>query len=140
MILEVACGFMCRVVLSETSVLRWADVVVAIPPDPGRYAIRNMSLPDRLAAAIERQLGLPWPMEALVKTKEIELRGLSWAERRRAVEGSMAARDVTLLKNRCVLLVDDVTTSGATLCEAARVLRQAGASDVHGVTLCHTEG
>ena len=35
------------------------------------------------------------------------------------MKGSMAARDVRLLKDRCVLLVDDVTTSGASLLEAA---------------------
>ena len=39
-----------------------------------------------------------------------------------------------------MLLVDDVTTSGATLLEAAVLLRAAGARDVHAVALCHTEG
>ncbi len=129
-----------RFVFHETPLLRNVDLVVAIPPDHERYAHRGMSLPDQLAAAVERQLSLPWPMEALVKTKTIELRGLPWHERRAAVKGSMAARDVPLLKDRCVLLVDDVTTSGATLSEAARVVRAAGASDVRAVTLCHAEG
>jgi predicted amidophosphoribosyltransferase len=79
-------------------------------------------------------------MEALIKTKSIEFRGLSWRERRRAVRDSMEVRDVTLLRTRAVLLVDDVTTSGGTLCEAARLLLAAGASDVHAITLCHAEG
>jgi predicted amidophosphoribosyltransferase len=113
---------------------------IALPPDPERYARRGMSLPDHLAGATEIQLALPWPMEALIRTKSIELRGLSRSERRQIVKGSMAARDVSLLTGRWVLLVDDVTTSGASLLEAAAVLRAAGAGDVCAVTLCHTEG
>ena len=139
-VLKATCGYLCRYILEETLVLQHADIVVAIPPDPERYAQRGMSLPDELAVAVERELALPWPIEALVKTKSVELRGLSWRERRRAVDGSMAARDVALVKDRCVLLVDDVMTSGATVSEAAVLLRAAGARDVHAATLCHTEG
>lgn len=135
----IACGFLCRFVFHETPLLQHSDLVAAIPPDPERYAQRGMSLPDQLAAAIQSQLALPWPREALIKTKPIELRGLPWHERLETVKGSMVAHDVGLLKGRSVLLVDDVTTSGATLCEAARVLRLAGAGDVKAVTLCHAE-
>lgn len=67
-----------------------------------------------LAQSIQGQLGIPWLMEALVKTASIELRGLPWADRRIAVVGSMKVGDLELAKNRCVLIVDDVTTSGAT--------------------------
>ena len=136
---KVACGFFCRYIAANTPVLRHADLVVAIPPDPERYARRGMSLPDGLAAAVQLQLALLWPMEALVKTKSIQLRGLSWSDRRQAIKGSMATGAAEIVKGRCVLLVDDVTTSGATLLEAAAV-RAAGARDVLAVTLCHAEG
>lgn len=139
-VLDTTCDFFCRYILEETSVLQYADAVVAIPPDPGRYAQRGMSLPDELALAVERQLSLPWPTEALVRKESVELRGLSWRERRQAVDGSMAARDVSWVKDRCVLLVDDVITSGATISKAAVLLRAAGARDVHAAALCHTEG
>ena len=139
-VLSATCGFLCRYISEETPVLQYADLVVAIPPDPERYARRGMSLPDELAEAVERQLSLPWPTEALVRTKPVELRGLSWRERRQAIDGSMEACDVALVKDRCVFLVDDVITSGATVSKAAELLRAVGASDVHAGVLCHTEG
>jgi ComF family protein len=42
-------------------------------------------------------------------------------------------------KGETILLIDDVLTSGATLSEAARVLKKNGAGDVYGVTLAHGE-
>ena len=45
-----------------------------------------------------------------------------------------------LATGRRVLVVDDVITSGATMTEAARVLKAEGVEAVFGLALCHTEG
>jgi predicted amidophosphoribosyltransferase len=60
---------------------------------------------------------------------------LSAHERRANVAGAYAARGPVMGK---VLLVDDVSTTGATLSECAGVLRKAGAGEVHALTLCRT--
>ena len=52
----------------------------------------------------------------------------------------MSVGDLGIADGRRVLIVDDVITSGATLSEAARIIREAGTSDVFAMTLCHTEG
>jgi competence protein ComFC len=41
------------------------------------------------------------------------------------------------VKQKTIFLVDDLVTSGATLKEAAKVLKQAGAEAVYGLTLAH---
>ncbi len=132
---------LCHFILHETTVLREADLVVSIPANPGRYADRGWSLPDELAKSIERHLAVPFEFDLLRSTAaDIQLRGMSWTERRKAVRGSMTVAENPPLKDRTVLVVDDVVTSGATLKEAGRQLREAGASGVVGVALCHTEG
>ena len=137
-----ATGYFCRWVSEMTSLLNHVDVVVPVPANPARYGQRMMSLPDELAQAAEQQLALPMVFDALRYTgaDDLELRGLSQAERRSAVAGSMAIGRPSLIAGRKALIVDDVITSGATLTEAARLLRVAGAVDVFAACLAHTEG
>lgn len=59
--------------------------------------------------------------------------GLSPEERVRNVEGAFRASSA--VKERSVLLLDDVFTSGGTSRECARVLREAGAAEVAALTL-----
>jgi predicted amidophosphoribosyltransferase len=51
--------------------------------------------------------------------------------RRRNVRGAFRARGGKRLNGRCVLLVDDVMTSGTTVAECTRVLKRAGAAEVY---------
>ena len=46
------------------------------------------------------------------------------------MRGAFAVRRGVRVGGRCILLVDDVMTTGATAGEAARALRQAGAAHV----------
>jgi hypothetical protein len=141
-VISVATGFFCRFILENTPLLSVVDAIAAIPANPARYNDRRMSLPDELARAVERQLAVPFVFTALTYKAgaDLELRGLSWADRYKAVKGSMDAGDLGAATGRRVLIVDDVITSGATLTEAARLLREAGVADVYALTMSHTEG
>jgi len=43
--------------------------------------------------------------------------------------------NINLIKNKTILLVDDITTTGSTLFECAKVLKQNGAKKVYGIVL-----
>lgn len=68
--------------------------------------------------------------------------GLALTARQDNVAGAFAVhpRRLGLVAGRRVLLVDDVYTTGATVGECARVLKQAGASQVTVVTLARAPG
>ena len=60
---------------------------------------------------------------------------LNSAQRRRNVKGAFAARKGHPFTGKTVALIDDITTSGATLAECAKTLKQAGAQKVLSVVL-----
>ena len=76
--------------------------------------------------------------QALKRTKlTAEQQKLDRARRLKNVKGSMEA-DPAVVAGRVCVVVDDVTTTGATLTEAKRALKEAGALRVHTVALAQS--
>lgn len=80
------------------------------------------------------------PVETLRKAVDNPAQsGLTDAEHRRAnVLGVYEALPENV-RNKHLLLIDDIVTTGSTLTECVRVLREAGAADVVCLTLARTE-
>jgi len=78
-----------------------------------------------------------WRHERLLRVVRTtdDQRGLGRRARRENVGGAFASRPV---RGGVVAVVDDVVTTGATLAEAVRALRAAGADEVIAVALTHT--
>jgi len=116
---------------------RGADLVdgaacaVPVPLHGSRRRQRGFNQADDLA----RHLGLP-VVRALVRTRATKTQTeLPAAQRHRNVRDAFAASPAaSALAGRCVVLVDDVSTTGATLEACARVLKAAGVAEVRALT------
>lgn len=53
------------------------------------------------------------------------------------IKGAFAVKNTEMIKNKNIVLLDDVTTTGATLKEAQKILIKAGAKKVIGITIAH---
>jgi len=112
-------------------VLADAACVVPVPLHPSRRRHRGFNQASDLA----RHIGLP-VSHALRRTRDTATQtGLSAARRHRNVGNAFAptgaARQVAGLT---VVLIDDVSTTGATLDACARALKDAGVKEVRAVT------
>ena len=117
---------------SMAPLLPAADVVVAVPSSRGAYSRRGFD-PVRL---LLKRAGFE-PLKALEQVREATAqKALDAGGRASNRVGAFAA--TRRLDGRQVLLVDDVLTTGATVCEAARALAAAGASVVGVATLAFT--
>lgn len=117
------------------------DVLCPVPLHPRRLRQRGFNQALDLLRAAER-VGrgsrrratiIPNNLRRIRDTPSLGLE--SPASRRRIVAGAFVAHRPAFFKDRRVLLVDDVMTTGATLAECARVLLQAGAADVQVTAL-----
>ncbi len=120
-----------------TDLLAGADAVVPVPLHPWRAMRRGFNQADDLA----RCLGLPvWRVLRRCRHGPPQA-GLAAADRHANVRGAygLARRPSWLaverqLRNRAVILVDDVMTTGATIEACARVLSSAGVRSVGALT------
>jgi predicted amidophosphoribosyltransferase len=113
------------------------ECVVSAPPSVTRKA----QPATEIARGIAARLGLPVFEGAVVKVKATaQMKNIDdWAERQRLLaEAVQAGKDD--VRNKSVLLVDDLTESGSTLRRAAEVLlRDGGARAVYALVLTRTK-
>lgn len=113
---------------SGRAVLADADVVVPVPLHPRREYERGFNQAEDLA----RHLGLP-VARALTRVRHTHSQiELPKNQRQRNVKDAFAlAADAP---HNVVVLVDDVSTTGATLDACAKVLKEAGVKEVRALT------
>lgn len=108
-----------------------ADLVVPVPLHWWRRWRRGYNQSEILARAIAGRLDVPCRPRWLRRIRSTPRQVLqSPTDRWQNMRDAFCARATAELRGRCVLLVDDVLTTGATCSEAARALRAAGARRV----------
>jgi ComF family protein len=116
--------------VAAADVLSAADVVVPVPLHYRKERTRGFNQARELAY----ELGLP-VLDVLRRIRVTTSQtGLSASERRANVRGAFAFRRHSDVAGLRVVLVDDVSTTGATMEACAEVLRAGGASDVSAAT------
>lgn len=112
------------------------DIVVPVPLHRQRERERGYNQAAVISKPLAKRLRLPHKALLLMRTKaRPDKRVLTLEERWESVRGAFATRPDSQVDNLRVLLVDDVLTTGATLDACARVLREAGANSVVGITV-----
>ena len=108
------------------------DLLTWVPISPIRRLTRGYDQVELLAKAVGKELGME-PVRTLRKIRHNrpQARIHGSAQRRANVLGVYRIVDASLVRDKRVLLLDDIITTGATAGEAARVLLTAGAEEVH---------
>jgi ComF family protein len=107
------------------------DLVLPVPLHPKRLRLREFNQSLLLADRIATDLSLPLSLHNLRRIRQTPPQTeLHRAARAENVKHAFAPYHSKVLQDQRVLLIDDVLTTGATVNECAKALRQAGAKAV----------
>jgi len=113
------------------------DAVVPVPLFADREAERGYNQSDLLGQHLALKTGIPARPAVLTRIRETSQQAmLTGPERQDNVRDAFSASEDVI--GLSVLLVDDVATTGSTLRECAKALRQQGAGSVYGIAVSHS--
>ena len=115
------------------------DVVVPMPLHWRRGWERGFNQSELLARVVGAKFGVPVRKAVGRKRRTPPQAGLTNAQRRLNVAGAFVCKKQSSVRDRHVLLVDDVLTTGATASACAGALKRAGAKRVTVVTLARVD-
>src|SRR5256885_80550 len=113
---------------------RCFDAIVPVPLHPARQRERGFNQAALLAEWVSSHLGLP--VRAALQRIHYTTTQTAFdrSERMQNLRGAFRLRKKADVRNLRVLLIDDVLTTGSTLSECARILKDGGARSVYAAT------
>lgn len=130
-------GFLAEQLEHEVSPHPLPDLILPMPLHPRRLGERGFNQAVELGRRLSARLGVPMRPDACQRMRDTPAQaGLDLEERRRNLRGAFHCG--TDLKGLRVAVLDDVMTSGASLNELARAVRNAGAIGVEAWVVART--
>ncbi len=113
-------------------------ILVPIPLHKSRIRTRGFNQAALIAGCLGEKLGISYEEGGFKRGKNTKPQvELAAQDRRMNLKNAFLVDDPWIFKDKTILLLDDVKTTGATMEEAARVLRGAGAKRIWAITVAH---
>ena len=128
--------------VSGQEIIDETDAIIPVPLHPSRLRKRRFNQAGELGHRLAKLNGKEFLPEILIRRKPTRQQvGLSESERARNVSGAFAVpQEMKInLKEKRILLIDDVYTTGATAKAATRALKRGGASQINVLVFAKVE-
>jgi len=125
-----------REFLESFNILREVDLIIPIPLHPARLREREYNQSQVMAACVSKIIEKPLMCDILLRIRHTKFQtDLNEEKRIKNITGCFMVKNGDMLKSKNVLLLDDVLTTGITLSEAARTLKEYNPQKVYALTL-----
>ena len=128
-----------RLMIDRLPPLDPVDLIMPVPLHHERLREREFNQSLLLADLVGEHLHCPVSYTNLLRVVPSQPQTtLSRKDRLRNLRKAFSLRDPDAVVKKCILLIDDVYTTGTTVNECAKTLRKAGSGDVYVLTLART--
>lgn len=118
------------------AILESYDTIVPVPISRKRRKERGYNQSELIAKEIARNLSIEYNNQCLFKTKNIvEQSKLNKEERQKNIQGVYELHSPEMLQGKKILLIDDIYTTGSTVNECSKVLKQAQPKKIGVLTI-----
>lgn len=112
------------------------DIIIPVPLHKKRYAERGFNQAAYIGRELSQLLDIPIEEHALLRHRYTPHQArLDREARLENVQDAFLVQQPSHVAGKSIVLVDDVFTTGSTMQSCAVALRQAGAREVHGVSV-----
>ena len=138
MLAGVFADLLTRYIASYRIVFPKQTLIIPIPLHPRKQRVRGFNQATLMAHELSIRFSLTIDTQTLTRITATPPQAMLTARlRRENVQHIFSARNTAALRGKNIILVDDVKTTGATLEQAAFVLKKAGAKQIWTVTIAH---
>ncbi len=116
------------------------DLIIPVPLSKKRFLERGFNQAAVLTDILAKHLNIKSDLQSLVRIIHTPMHraGMDTKAREITVENAFAVTRPNLIKDKNILLADDVFTSGATASFCAKSLKKSGAKQVYVLTIART--
>lgn len=119
-----------------SEVLKKYDIVISVPVSRRRKMERGYNQSELIAKDICKKLNKKYSRDILIKTKNTTAQStLNKEQRKENAKGVYEIRKQDKIKGKKVLLIDDIYTTGSTVNECSRALKQANPKEIGVATV-----
>ena len=112
------------------------EVIVPVPLYPKKQRRRGYNQAESFAEALSKQTGIPVEKTMVQRRKDtIPQKGLNALQRKNNLKNAFHCQK-NVVQYKCVLVVDDIYTTGSTAEAVARELMKKGACRIYLMTIC----
>jgi ComF family protein len=112
------------------------DLIVPVPIHHLKKVERGYNQSDYIVKGLSKSLRIPYSTTLIKRTRHTESQTkLKMKERAQNVADAFKIRNAKKIKNKNILLVDDVITTGATIQECAKTLAKGGTQTIYACSI-----